>query len=79
MLMGSHRLHGPLRLAGFIFVGAAALSLITNNHDGPGRHKVIPPVPPAPKIVSKVHALGDLSAPRLDRIRQRRREGHRGE
>jgi hypothetical protein len=45
LLLGAHRLPGPIRLAGLVFVGAAGLSLATNSGDHPQHRRVIPTVP----------------------------------
>ena len=45
LLLGAHRLPGPLRLAGLVFVGAAVLSLASHPGDSPRSRRVIPTVP----------------------------------
>jgi hypothetical protein len=48
LLLGAHRLPGPLRLAGIVFVGAAALSLIANGNDRGPAHRGAIGAPRAP-------------------------------
>jgi putative adhesin len=61
MLLGSHRVHGPLRIAGFVFVGAAALSLISGNHDDHPKRVFFAPSTVPKKAVSTLPmpGLGD--------------------
>jgi hypothetical protein len=54
LLLGAHRLPGPIRLAGIVFVAAAALSLLSNNNagrrDNDGRRGLFrPPTTSAPE------------------------------
>lgn len=47
LLLGAHRMPGPLRLAGLVFVAAAALSLLANvgDREGPRRERRTSPTP----------------------------------
>jgi hypothetical protein len=57
LLLGAHRLPGPLRLAGLVFVGAAALSLVTNSPDNPRRRA---PVTVTTGSAANTVGLGDI-------------------
>jgi hypothetical protein len=59
LLLGAHRMPGPLRLAGLVFVGAAALSLLTNAGDNRGNRndRRLPIIPTLPSSQSGTRPL----------------------
>lgn len=65
LLLGAHRMPGPLRLAGLVFVGAAVLSLLAHSNDGPGRKHLLAPPPVIPTVPSSSIDLPDLSGKTL--------------
>jgi hypothetical protein len=61
LLLGAHRMPGPLRLAGLVFVGAAALSLVTNQSPDPGRRG------PRSRVITTAPAANQALPPLTDR------------